>query len=83
MEPVTTSGPTTGAIDIFAHFDTSESALHVTDTVKAPISFAYYKAPITYGVLPDAAIPTTTSFSFKFLSFKSLTANSLESSAPS
>ena len=44
---------------------------------------AYARAPTTYGVLPEAAIPQTTSNGLSSIFFKSSTAISLESSAPS
>jgi hypothetical protein len=55
----------------------------VTATVVAPRFRAKFIAPSTYGVVPLAAIPTTTSFRVNFSGRKSRSPFRAESSAPS
>ena len=61
VEPLSTSGPTTGCIKRSTRESNSESVLHVRPMVVAPTARAYSTAPSTYGVRPLAAMPTTTS----------------------
>ena len=56
---------------------------HEIAPVKAPTRFASARLPRTYGVRPDAAIPTTQSLLSIPILYKSLAASSIESSAPS
>ena len=62
VEPVSTSGPTTGLM-MTSHVSASTfgGAAQVTSTVLAPRVCARDSADRTYGVVPLAAIPTTTS----------------------
>ena len=63
VDPVMTSGPKFISIANFATFPISLSGLQAMLIVYAPILLACFKAPIVCGVLPLAAIPTTTSLS--------------------
>src|SRR6266403_4584971 len=83
VDPVSTSGPTSGAITIFASRPTGIRKFDVTATVVAPRLRANRSAPSTYGVVPLAAIPTTTSFRVNFFARKSRSPFRDESSAPS
>src|SRR6266851_202625 len=83
VDPVNTSGPTSGAITIFASRPTGIRKFDVTATVVAPRFRAYFSAPTTYGVVPLAAIPTTTSRRVNFFARKSRSPLPSESSAPS
>jgi len=83
VDPVNTSGPTSGAITIFATRPTGIRKFDVTATVVAPRVRAYFSAPSTYGVVPLAAIPTTTSFGVIRIPRKSRSPFRFESSAPS
>ena len=83
VDPVSTSGPTSGAIKIFAIRATGMLRLAVTATVVALHFRAYFNAPSTYGVVPLAAIPMTTSFGVNFLARKSSSPFRTKSSAPS
>src|SRR6266481_3062157 len=83
VDPVNTSGPTSGAITIFASRPTGMRKFEVTATVVAPHARAYFSAPTTYGVVPLAAIPTTTSRRVNFFARKSRSPFRSESSAPS
>src|SRR5204863_6183296 len=62
VDPVITSGPVTGLM-MTSHVSarTLGGAEHVTRTVLAPMVCARPNAARTYGVVPLAAIPTTTS----------------------
>lgn len=57
VEPVNTSGPTLTSTGYCAISLITACSLHEIDTVVAPIVLANVKPPITYGVLPLAAIP--------------------------
>lgn len=83
VDPVKTSAPTSTAIAIFASRASGISRLAITATVVAPRPRAYFIAPKTYGVVPLAAIPTTTSFRFNFNRRKFRAPFAPESSAPS
>ena len=83
VDPVNTSGPTSGAITIFANRPTGIRKLEVTATVVAHRFCANFSAPSTYGVVPLAAIPTTTSLRVNFFARKSRSPFRAESSAPS
>src|SRR5581483_6729691 len=83
VEPVSTSGPTLGAITIVANRAIGMRVLDVTATVIAPRLRAYRKALSTYGVVPLAAIPTTMSFLVRAILRRSLAPFAVESSAPS
>jgi len=72
VEPVRTSGPTSGAIKIFASRATGMLRLAVTATVVALRLRACFNAPRTYGVEPLAATPTTTSFCVNRFALKSV-----------
>lgn len=84
--PVTTSAPVTASImkSTSPLFLIAEGVEQATPTVTQPLLFANAKPPRTYGVRPDAAMPMRQSFSpsSSFI-FKSLTAASASSSAPS
>src|SRR6266705_2267194 len=83
VDPVTTSGPTSDEITIFASRATGMCRFDVIATVVAPRFRAYRIAPSTYGVVPLAVIPTTTSCRVNLLSRNSRSAFRTESSAPS
>ena len=83
VEPVIGSGPVIASTGYSTKSASLLPADVVIQPVIAPISLAYSIPPITYGVLPLAAIPTTISLLDKFIFFKSSIANSFESSAPS
>jgi hypothetical protein len=83
VDPAKTSAPTSTPITIFAKRAIGISRLAITATVKAPRPRAYFIAPKTYGVVPLAAIPTTTSFRSNFKRRKSRAPLAAESSAPS
>ena len=57
-DPAITSGPTTGAILTTAVEAIRESGLQVTAIAAAPTCRAYSTAPVVYGVLPLADMPT-------------------------
>ena len=59
--PVTSSGPTIISIGISASAASGESGLLQIQAVRMPCSRARCSAPITYGVVPDAAMPITVS----------------------
>lgn len=61
--PVTTSGPVTHSIATSQNGPRALGLTQATPTVDAPTDWACLSPPITYGVRPDDAIPTTTSFS--------------------
>src|SRR6266481_2624505 len=81
--PVSTSGPTSGAITIFARRAAAIRRLHVTATVNAPRPRANFIAASTYSVVPLAVTPTTMSLRVNFISRNSRSAFRMESSAPS
>ena len=83
VDPVSTSGPTSGAITIFASRPTGMRKFDVTATVIALRARAYFNAPTTYGVVPLAAIPTTTSRRVNLFARKSRAPFRSESSVPS
>ncbi len=83
VDPVKTSAPTPTAIANFAKRANGISRLAITATVNAPRPRANFIAPKTYGVVPLAAIPTTTSFRPNFNRRKSRAPFAPESSAPS
>src|SRR2546430_14840671 len=83
LEPVTTSGPTTGTILTSATLVIEDPGAQVTATVKAPNERAYDTAPTVYGVLPDAAMPTSTSAFVKPRAFRSVGPASRSSSEAS
>src|SRR6266850_998789 len=83
VDPVSTSGPTSGAITIFASRAAAIRRLDVTATVNAPRARANFIAATTYGVVPLAVTPTTMSLRVNFLSRNSRSAFRMESSAPS
>src|SRR6266403_1738407 len=83
VDPVSTSGPTSGAITIFASRAAAIRRLDVTATVTAPRPRANFIAATTYGVVPLAVTPTTMSLRVNFLSRNSRSAFRMESSAPS
>src|SRR5579863_7208580 len=68
---------------IFAARANGEFRLDVTPTVTQPRRFAHARAPSTYGVVPLAAIPTTTSPRFAPALANSRAPFDTESSAPS
>src|SRR5690606_41897688 len=61
--PVTNSGPTTTSMGKSAAALTGEPGLHAMLPVVMPRLRHSSSAPITYGVVPLAAMPITTSFS--------------------
>src|SRR5687768_5593601 len=61
VEPVTTSGPTRGVIMRSAYGTRADSGTQARPIANAPTDRAKRRAPITYGVRPLVAIPTTTS----------------------
>src|SRR5690606_23229407 len=62
VEPVITSGPTSGAITTSCVFSSSSLGyVHSRKPVRAPRSRARRKAPWTNGVVPDVAMPRTKS----------------------
>jgi hypothetical protein len=84
--PLTTSGPGKGAIKKSTSPDSpsAEGSTHTTPIVIHPLRFANPIHPRTYGVRPDAAIPTTLSTSGLSLSAAiSASASARLSSAPS
>src|SRR6267142_646975 len=83
VDPVSTSGPTSGAITILASRAAAIRRLDVTATVNAPRARANFIAVTTYGVVPLAVTPTTMSLRVNFLSRNSRSAFRMESSAPS
>ncbi len=83
VEPVRTSGPTCVAIRILASRATGVRGFTVIATVAAPRRRAYCSAASTYGVVPLAVIPTTTSRPVNFFARRSRSAFASESSAPS
>ena len=83
VDPVSTSGPTSGAMKMSVNFLNCPSRFAATPIVVAPCFFAYFTAPSTYGVVALAATPTTTSRLDNFARRKSFTAFFTESSAPS
>ena len=54
-----------------AAFVIADSGLQTMHAVKQPMERAYSTAPIVYGVRPDAAMPTTASFSVRPRAFRS------------
>src|SRR4030042_1731358 len=62
--PVTNSGPTTTTTGISVASTSLLSGLQVMQPVSIPFSLALFIPPITYGVVPDAAMPITVSFVF-------------------
>src|SRR6267378_2914454 len=80
VEPAITSGPTTGTILISAAFVIGDPGTHVTATLRAPSSRAYLIAPTVYGVLPEAATPTSAS-SFVNRRWRKSSAPAFESSS--
>ncbi len=70
VEPVNSSGPTLTSTGYCAISLITACSLHEIDTVVAPIVLANVKPPITYGVLPLAAIPITTSFDVNLIFFQ-------------
>jgi len=83
VDPVNTSAPTPTAIAIFANRASGISRFAITAIVVAPRPRANFIAPKTYGVVPLAAIPTTTSLLPNLNRRKSRAPFSAESSAPS
>jgi hypothetical protein len=83
VEPVTTSGPTRGAITTSASKRASEEGLAVTTIVTAPTLRPYSTAPIGYGVRRLAMMPTTTSLAPRRFFRSAATAAPASSSAPS
>ena len=81
--PVTNSGPTITSMGISACSATGEFGLQVIQAVRIPFSRQCFSAPITYGVVPDAAIPITVSFLFILCSCNSCQPLSVLSSAAS
>ena len=62
VDPVSTSGPTTGSTQMSATARmASGGSVQAISTVRAPRSRARVSAPRTKGVVPDAAMPHTTS----------------------
>src|SRR5690554_1968355 len=78
VDPVSGSAPVIASIGYFAILAISELVLVVIQHVVHPILFAYSRPPTTYGVLPLAAIPITTSFLFKWCFSRSNTAAAFE-----
>lgn len=84
--PVTTSGPGSGAIrkSTVPDVPIAEGEAQTTPMVRQPIFFANAKHPRTYGVRPDAAMPTTVSSSgMSFKASISASPAAALSSAPS
>ena len=81
--PINTSGPVSTSIAKSASYAIRLDLQQEIAPVKAPFRLASAKPPKTYGVRPDAAIPTTQSLSSKPMLYRSLDARSVESSAPS
>jgi hypothetical protein len=63
VEPAMNSGPTTTSIAMSAAAPTADPALFVNPIRSAPRRPASARAPNTYGVRPELAIPTTVSAS--------------------
>ena len=61
VEPVTTSGPVNIVKGISAIEPISESGVQAIEIVAAGMERAYFSPPMTYGVRPEAAMPTNTS----------------------
>ena len=59
--PVTNSGPTTSTIGWSGTIERGDPGLQVIPAVNMLLSLHARSAPITYGVVPEAAIPTTVS----------------------
>jgi hypothetical protein len=59
--PAITSGPVSTRIDTSASSGTSSAGTHARKIVAAPTERAYARAPCTNGVVPPAAMPSTTS----------------------
>ena len=81
--PVTYSGPTIISMATSASAAIGESGLLVIQPVRIPCLRASRKAPITYGVVPEAAMPMTVSFSLIWCSTSSSQPRFSSSSAPS
>src|SRR5690348_11275577 len=82
--PVTTSGPVMATMGMSTWAIVSGGGgEQATMAVRAPISFAYVRATRTYGVVPDAAMPTTKSPLRTPRAARSRRACSRSSSAPS
>ena len=79
--PVTNSAPEIASIGYSATWEISPFSLQEIEPVNNPFSRALFNPPITYGVLPDAAIPTSVSNSFTSYTNKSCQACSISSSA--
>jgi hypothetical protein len=58
VDPATTSAPVTASMQIHTHALNGVLSLQLTPIVVHPIDLAYVIAPSTYGVRPDAAMPT-------------------------
>lgn len=68
VEPATNSGPTTTSIATSASLPMAEPWLQAMAAVNAPRLRASSRAPITYGVRPEAEMPITASFSVTLMS---------------
>ena len=79
--PVTYSGPTIISMATSASAAMGESGLLVMQPVRMPCSRASCMAPITYGVVPDAAMPMTVSLSVMLRSVSSSHPRCVSSSA--
>ncbi len=84
VEPVTTSGPVMGTMATSTRTARSTGGgEQATMAVRAPRVIARSSAPRTYGVVPDAAMPTTKSRWLTSRSSMALAPSSATSSAPS
>jgi len=83
VEPVITSGPTTGLIIMSGILSFAASGAQVTKIVQAFLFFASLRAARTKGVSPHAAMPTTISLALIFRFAIAAMPSSVLSSAPS
>jgi hypothetical protein len=82
VEPMITSGPVSMTMGMSTSLASGEPGTLVMPTVSAPSMFARRITATVYGVVPEAAIPTTASSAFTS-AFTVATAASSSSSAPS
>jgi hypothetical protein len=84
VDPVTISGPTRTVMQMSQLSRSSRGGSeHDRNTVRAPSTWARARAAPTYGVVPLAAMPTTTSFLPTPREFTSRSPAPVSSSAPS
>src|ERR1700692_159962 len=83
VDPVSISGPTSVAISTSATLATGVLRFTVIAMVAAPVFDAKRNAPSTYGVVPLAQIPATTSLRVNLIFRRSRSAFAGEYSAPS